>query len=71
MYPAFIGRDRPHDLGVDVAFAVDTPGDGVTIEIDGWHYRIRPSRQRLHPHGFRAPVLIAYRERCVMCGLLR
>ena len=71
VYPALIGRDRPEDLAVDVVFAATSSESGVGIEIDGRRYLTRPTRERLHQHGFRVRVLEAYRQRCAMCALRR
>ena len=71
VYPAFVGRDRPADRAVDVVFTASSAESGVGVEIDGRRYVTRPTRQRLHQHGFRVRVLEAYRERCAMCALRR
>ncbi|QBI19920.1 hypothetical protein ER308_10350 [Egibacter rhizosphaerae] len=71
VYPAFVGRDRPAELAVDVVFQAGDEDRGVAMEIDGRAYVTRPTRQRLHQHGFRVRVLEAYRRRCAMCALRR
>lgn len=70
-YPAFVARDRPENLRIDVVFGDVTGSGGVAVEIDGRRYAVRPTRQRLHQHGFRIRVLRAYEQRCAMCALRR
>ena len=68
-YPVFVARDRPADLRVDLLIG-GRPGEpGVAVEIDGRSYTTRPTRARLHQHGFRSRVLSAYGSRCALCSL--
>lgn len=68
-FPVYVASDRPRDLRVDLVIG-GRPGEpSIGVEVDGRAYATRPTRTRLHQHGFRTRVLTAYQGRCAMCSL--
>ncbi len=68
-FPVYISADRPSDLRVDLVVCAEPGSPNVAVELDGRRYTTRPTRLRIHQHGFRVRVLEAYERRCAMCSL--
>jgi len=68
-FPVFISADRPSELRVDLVVCTEPGMPNVAVELDGRRYATRPTRLRIHQHGFRVRVLEAYERRCAMCSL--